>query len=143
MGQSKKYFFLRVLNIKRHFKKGSIPKLSLFIIPIGVALFIAGTFSENRYAQSTGIAISVGFEMLNRIMSMRRTNYDYLTEYHKHSKEIVKKIKKGFGEESGILGIVSIIMELSIFRQQKSRLLKTSDRQEVIFNTAILVIGHY
>lgn len=92
MGQSKKYFFLR-----RHFKKGSIPKLSLFIIPIGVALFIAGTFSENRYAQSTGIAISVGFEMLNRIMSMRRTNYDYHTDYHKHSKEIARIIKKGFG----------------------------------------------
>jgi hypothetical protein len=91
-------------NVIRIFKKWRLPKISLFIIPIGVALFIAGTFSENRYVQSMGIAISVGFEMLNRIISMRRTSYEYLTDYHKHSKDIVKIIKMGFGEDSGVLG---------------------------------------
>jgi hypothetical protein len=90
--------------IDQYFKKRNIPKLSLVFIPIGVGLFIAGVFSDNGYFQSLGIAIPIGFEMFNRITSMRKTNYDFSINYHKHSKEIVKIIKSGFGGESGILG---------------------------------------
>jgi hypothetical protein len=35
---------------------------------------------------------------------MRRASYDFFLNYHKHSKEIVKIMKSGFGEESGVLG---------------------------------------
>jgi hypothetical protein len=100
-------------------KRGHINRLFLVFIVIGIGLFIAGVFQDNRYFQSLGIAISVGFEVYSRYVSMRKTDYDYFIKFHKHSKDIVKIIKNGFGEGSGILGNLTDEHGINIIQRPK------------------------
>jgi hypothetical protein len=50
----------------------------IIVIPIAVVLFISGVYTENKLAQSVGVAMAVGFETLNRLLAARKSQYDFL-----------------------------------------------------------------
>jgi hypothetical protein len=50
----------------------------IMLIGIGVILFISGLYSNNKLAQSLGLAMSISSETLNRILSARKSSYDFL-----------------------------------------------------------------
>lgn len=54
------------------------PKFWIMLIAIGVVLFISGLYTNNKLAQSSGLAMAISFETLNRILAARKSRYDFL-----------------------------------------------------------------